>query len=107
MAGKVRQLSEFIVTKATNLGLSVTQVVNVDDAAIMAAIPAQHRQRVSGVVLRKAKQSAIDKYITQKATELADSQDFKDNVAAVIPELVITQEIIKRIIVQKVKELRV
>ena len=39
MAGKVQQLSDFIVTKANDLGLSITQVVNVDDATIIAAIP--------------------------------------------------------------------
>ena len=107
MAGKVGQLSEFIVTKATDMGLSVTQVVNLDDAAIIAAIPAQYRDHVSGVVLRKAKRDALFKYIDQKASELADSQDFKDAVAAAIPELTITQAIIKRVAVQKVKELRV
>ena len=106
MASKVQLLSDFIVTKASNQGFTVTQLLNVDDAAIMAAIPAQHRQRVSGVVLRKAKQSAIDKYITQKATELADSQDFADAVSAAIPELVITQAMVKQIIIKKVKELR-
>ena len=106
MASKVQLLSDFIVTKASNQGFTVTQLLNVDDAAIMAAIPAQHRERVSGVVLRKAKQSAIDKYITQKATELADSQAFADAVTAAIPELVITQAMVKQIIIKKVKELR-
>jgi len=107
MAGKVQMLADFIVTKANGLGLSVTQVVNVDDAAVIAAIPAQYRDHVSGVVLRKAKQSAVNKFIDQKASELADSQAFKDAVAATIPELSIMQAMIKRIIVQKVKELRV
>ena len=106
MASKVQMLAEFIVTKAANQGLTITQVVNVDDATIIAAIPEQYRDRISSVVLRKARQSAIDKYIEQKASELTDSQDFKDAVFAVIPELVITQEVIKKIIIQKVKELR-
>jgi hypothetical protein len=106
MAGKVQQLSDFIVTKANDLGLSITQVVNLDDAAIIAAIPAQYRDHVSSVVLRKAKRSALFRYIDQKATELADSQAFKDAVAATIPELSITQAIVKRVIVQKVKELK-
>ena len=106
MARKVQMLAEFIVNKATNLGLSVTQVVNLDDAAIIAAIPAQYRDRISGVVLRKAKRSALLRYIDQKAAGLADSQAFKDAVSDVVPELSITQEMIKRVVVKKVKELR-
>jgi hypothetical protein len=105
MAGKVQQLSDFIVTKATNQNLTIRQVVNVDNATIIAAIPQEHR-RVSSVVLRKAKQSAVHKYVNQKTLELADSQSFKDAVSAVIPELVITQEMINEIVIQKIKELR-
>jgi predicted RNA-binding protein with PIN domain len=100
-------LADFIVTKANNLGFSLTQVVNVNDATIISAIPAQYREHVSGVVLRKAKQSAIDKYIDQKAQSLADNSAFKSAVSGVIPELNITQTIVKRVIVQKVKEFRV
>ena len=106
MASKVQILSDFIVTKATNQNLSITQVVNVDDAMIVSAIPEQYRNKVSAVVLRKAKQSAVHKYVNQKAQQLADSQSFKDSIAAVIPELAVTEAIIKKIIIQKVKELR-
>ena len=105
MADKVQQLSDFIVTKATNQNLSITQLVNVDNATIIAAIPQEHR-KVSSVVLRKAKQSAIHKYINQKIQALADSQAFKDSIAAVIPELVITEAMIKKIVMEKIKELR-
>jgi hypothetical protein len=106
MAGKVQQLSDFIVTKATNLGLSITQLVNVDYATIIAAIPAQYREHISGVVLRKAKQSAIDKYIDQRAQALADSTALKSAVSGVIEELTITKTMIKKVVFKKVRELR-
>ena len=106
MASKVQVLSDFIVAKATNQNLTITQVVNVDDAAIISAIPEQYRGGVSSVVLRKAKQSAMHKYINLKSQALADSQSFKDSIAAIIPELVITEEMIRKVIIQKVKELR-
>jgi len=105
MAGKVQQLSDFIVTKATNRNLTITQVVNVDNATIIAAIPKEHR-KISSVVLRKAKHSAIHKYVNNKTQELADSPAFKDAVSVVIGELVITQEMIRNIVIQKLKELR-
>ena len=94
------------LTKATNQNLSITQIVNVDDAAIMSAIPKEHRKRVSAIVLRKAKQSAIHKYVNQKTQELADSQAFKDAISAVIPELAITQGMVREITLKKLKELR-
>ena len=106
MASKVQQLSDFIVGKATNQNLSITQLVNVDNKTIVSAIPEQYRSRMSSIVLRKAKQSAVHKYINQKTQSLADSQSFKDAVSAVIPELVITQGMIRKIAIQKVKELR-
>ena len=106
MAGKVQQLSDFIVTKANDLGLSITQVVNVDDATIIAAIPEQHLEHVSDVVFRKAKRLALLTYVDQKAAELADNQSFKDAVSAIIPELVITKVMIEKVIVRKIKELR-
>ena len=55
---------------------------------------------------RKAKQSAVHKYIDQKVQQLANDQGFKDSIAAVIPELVVTEAMIKKVIIQKVKELR-
>jgi hypothetical protein len=106
MAGKIQQLSDFIVNKANNLGLSITQIVNVDDATIIAAIPAQYREHVSGVVMRKAKQSAINKYIDQKAQALADSAALKSAVSDVIEELTITKAMIKKVVFKKARELR-
>ena len=106
MASKVQQLSDFIVTKATNQNLSITQMVNVDDATIFSAIPAEHREGISRIVLRKAKQSAVHKYVNQKVQQLAGDQGFKDSITSVIPELVITQEMIRKVVIQKLKELR-
>jgi len=106
MAGKVQQLSDFIVSKATNQNLSITQMVNVDNATIIAAIPQQHRRGISKVVLRKAKYSATHKYINNKTQELADSPAFKEALSAIIPELVITKEMIREIVMKKLKELR-
>jgi predicted ATP-grasp superfamily ATP-dependent carboligase len=106
MASKVQILSDFIVTKATNQNLSITQVVNVDNATIVSAIPQEHRDKITPMILRKAKQTAVHNFINQKAQQLADDQTFKDSITAIIPELVITQDMIRKIIIQKIKELR-
>ena len=106
MADKVQQLSDFIVTKAISQNLTITQVVNVDDATIIAAIPQQYRRGVSKVVLHKAKRSAIHKYVNQKVQALVNDTAFEGSIAAHIPELNITEEMLRGVIIKKIKELR-
>ena len=106
MASKVTLLSAFIVTKANQLGMTIPQLIAVTDAQIVDAIPEQHRDKLTAVIMRKARQSALGLYANQKVTELADSQDFKDAVDAVIPDLVIPEAIIRRVVISRIKELR-
>ena len=67
MAGKVELLSNFIVTKANDQSLSIMQLVNITKAQIVNAVPAVHRDKLSSVIIRKAKQRAIVTYVKQKA----------------------------------------
>jgi hypothetical protein len=98
-------LADFIVTKVNNMVLSLTQVKELTNGQIVAAVPEQHRKKLTGVILRKAKRSAVNKYIEQKAYDLASNQSFKDAVASIVPEIEITEEMIRRVIVKEARKL--
>ena len=86
MANRVEQLTDWLVNRAGQQGLSIQQFKDIKLHQVRNTLPAQYRDRLTEAMYLKAKRMAMTELFQQKLDELKSNTPVRQAILAVFPE---------------------
>lgn len=86
MANQIQQLTDWMVNRANQQGLSITQFKAIKFQQVRNNLPAAYRDRLTQTVYLKAKRLALTRLFQEKLETLRDTITVRQAILAVFPE---------------------
>lgn len=86
MASKVEQLATWMVNRAEQQGLTVTQCKNLTIEQVYANLPEQYKSQLRNIIFLKAKRMMIQTIVKQKLEALRDNTTIRQEVLNIFPD---------------------
>jgi hypothetical protein len=86
MANRIEQLTDWLVNRAGQQGLSIQQFKDIKLHQVRNTLPAQYRDRLTEAMYLKAKRMAMTELFRQKLDELKSNTAVRQAILDVFPE---------------------
>ena len=86
MANRIEQLTDWLVNRANQQGLSTQAFKDVTFQQVYDNLPANHRDRLTQTIYLKAKRLALTVLFQQKLDELKSNSTVRQSILAVFPD---------------------
>ena len=88
MANRIEQLTDWLVNRADQQGLSTGQFKTITFGQVYQALPANSRDRLTRTVFLKAKRLALTALFKQKLDDLKSNTNVRQAILEVFPDAV-------------------
>ena len=102
MANRIEQLTDWMVSRAEQQGLSISQFKDIKFYQVRNNLPVNYRDRLTRTIYLKAKRLALTELFMQKLGELKDDTNVRQSILAVFPDATFQINAHKRQIIIKV-----
>ena len=86
MANQIQQLTDWLVNRAHQQGLSITQFSDIKFQQVRKNLPANYRDRLTRILYLKAKRLALTQLFQDKMDELKNNTNVRQAILAVFPD---------------------
>ena len=86
MANRIEQLTDWLISRAQQQGLSIQQFKDITLGQVRNNLPVNYRDRLTQTIYLKAKRMALTGLFEQKLNELKDHTTVRQAILDVFPE---------------------